>query len=56
MAAGTLLGIALALVLGSLLSSLLFGVQPIDPSVLCGAALLFTTVGLLGARAPRKQD
>jgi putative ABC transport system permease protein len=55
LAAGALVGVALAFVLGSLLRSLLFGVQPMNPSVLGGAVFLFATVGLLACWLPARR-
>src|SRR3954447_13370928 len=49
---GILLGAAAALGSGRLIASLLFEVDPGDPSVLAGAALLVTTVALLAACLP----
>ena len=50
--AGTLLGLALAAVFGRVLRSLLFGVDPLDPFVLGGVALLLLCVALAATAVP----
>jgi len=50
--AGLLLGLALALLATRLLTSLLFGVAPIDPMSFAGGAALLTALALLAALIP----
>ena len=49
---GVLLGAGLAIVVGRVLSSLLFGVQPADPFMLGGAALVFTASAVIACAMP----
>jgi putative ABC transport system permease protein len=50
--AGVALGIVLALVVGRVFRSLLFGVQPTDPMTLAGAATLFALLALATCAVP----
>lgn len=52
---GTAAGIAAALALGRLLTSLLYGVKPSDPASLIGSAVLLVTVALTGAFIPARR-
>jgi hypothetical protein len=54
-AAGLLLGLVLALGAARLVSSLLFGVSPVDPVVLAGAATLLAAALLLAAYLPTRR-
>jgi putative ABC transport system permease protein len=51
-AAGTLIGLALAFALSKTISAFLFGVQPIDPVTFLGAVLLLIVTAALAAAAP----
>jgi putative ABC transport system permease protein len=51
-AAGTLIGLALAFALSRTISAFLFGVQPIDPVTFVGAVLLLAVTAALAAAAP----
>jgi predicted permease len=52
---GTILGVVLALSLGQVLHSLLYGVRPADPLVLAAVTLLVLTVSLLASYAPARR-
>jgi putative ABC transport system permease protein len=52
---GLLLGTGVALLLGKLLSSLLFEVHPADPATLIGATLLYAAVGLVACCVPARR-
>jgi putative ABC transport system permease protein len=52
---GVCAGLAGALVLTRFLSSLLFGVQPTDPIIFCGIALLLGMVALLASYIPARR-
>jgi len=54
-ASGLLLGTGVALLLGKLLSSLLFEVHPADPATLIGATLLYAAVGLVACWVPARR-
>jgi predicted permease len=49
---GLVVGIAIALALGRLVASLLYGVTPRDPMVMISAAIVLITVGLLASSVP----
>ena len=51
-AIGVVLGAGLAVLLGRVLSALLFGVRPADPLALTGAAILFGLVALAACAVP----
>jgi ABC-type antimicrobial peptide transport system permease subunit len=51
-AIGAVLGIGLAVLLGRVLSALLFEVRPADPLALVGAAVLFGVVALSACAVP----
>jgi putative ABC transport system permease protein len=51
-AAGLALGLLAALALGRTLSSLLFGVSPVDPATFAGVVLILGTVGFLSSLVP----
>ncbi len=51
-ALGVLLGLAGAVALGGVLSSLLFGVRPLDPSTLLSVSILFLTVAAASSLIP----
>ncbi|MBS1799875.1 MAG: ABC transporter permease [Acidobacteria bacterium] len=53
--AGILVGLPLAVVLGRLLRTQLFGVTPADPYVLAGAALLVAAVAVVAALLPARK-
>ncbi|MGH9524955.1 MAG: ABC transporter permease [Terriglobales bacterium] len=53
--AGMAAGIAASLVLGRLMTSLLYGVEPADPASLIAAALLLSAVALAGAFVPARR-
>jgi predicted permease len=53
--AGVALGLAGAFVATRVLSSLLFGVEPADPAVFAGVALLLVMVGLVASYAPARR-
>ena len=52
---GTLLGLALALSLGRVVQTLLYGVSATDPLILAGVALLVLTAALLASYAPARR-
>ncbi len=52
---GTVIGLALAAAASRLLSSLLFGVPPIDPVTFSGAAVLFAVIGLAACYFPARR-
>jgi putative ABC transport system permease protein len=52
---GVILGLAAAAALSRSLSTLLFGVQPLDPAVFASAALLMLLVGLLATELPARR-
>jgi ABC-type antimicrobial peptide transport system permease subunit len=49
---GVLAGVAVALWLGQLVKSMLYGLQPSDPASLVGAAVLLLGVALLAGWVP----
>jgi hypothetical protein len=49
---GVVIGVAAALALGRLVSSLLFGVTPSDPSILIGSAAVLCAIGLVASIVP----
>jgi hypothetical protein len=51
-AAGTLIGLALAFALSKTIAAFLFGVQPIDPVTFLGAVLLLVVTAALAGTAP----
>lgn len=53
--AGVGLGIAAGVVVTRSLSTLLFGVEPADPGILAGVALLLVAVGLLASYVPARR-
>jgi putative ABC transport system permease protein len=53
--AGVALGLAGSLVASRALSSLLFGVEPADPGVFAGVALLLVVVGLIASYLPARR-
>ena len=53
--AGVVAGLALSVLLGRLVASLLYGVTPRDPATLAGAALLAAAIGLAGAYVPARR-
>ncbi len=55
MAGGTIVGLAMSLALARVVSSLLFGVNPIDYGVFVGAAILQGTVGLIASFLPARR-
>lgn len=52
LAIGIALGVGIALALGKLVASLLFGVTPHDPLIIAGAALTFVMVGAVASFIP----
>jgi ABC-type antimicrobial peptide transport system permease subunit len=54
-AAGVAVGIPAAVASSRLLRGALFGVQPVDPPTLVGAALLMFTVAAVGAYLPARR-
>jgi ABC-type antimicrobial peptide transport system permease subunit len=52
---GLVIGIALALALGRLISGLLYGVTPHDPTTLLGVAMLLACVALLATYIPARR-
>src|SRR5204863_1554193 len=54
-AAGVVIGLALALAAGRVVSWLLFGVIPTDPGVLIGIPLLLTSVAALATYIPARR-
>jgi putative ABC transport system permease protein len=52
---GVALGVGVSLLLTSLIESLLFGVQPQDPSILVAAAVLLTAVGVVACVVPARR-
>ena len=54
-AVGLAFGAGIALVLSRVLKSFLFGVQPSDPLVLLGGAVLFAAVALLACWLPARR-
>jgi putative ABC transport system permease protein len=52
MSSGIAVGLAIALALSRSLTSLLFGVSPVDPSVYVGVSVLLAGVGALAAAVP----
>jgi predicted permease len=54
-AAGTVVGLALAVAAGGALRSLLFGVEPNDPAVLLGAPLFLAAVTLVATWLPARR-
>jgi ABC-type antimicrobial peptide transport system permease subunit len=53
--AGVVAGLALSVLLGRLVASLLYGVTPRDPATLAGAVLLAAAIGLAGAYVPARR-
>src|SRR5204863_366562 len=51
-AAGTLIGLTLAIALGRLLSTMLFGVQPLDPSTFAAVVVVLALTGALSMAGP----
>jgi putative ABC transport system permease protein len=51
-AAGVVIGLALAAVFSRLLSGMLFGVQPLDPLTFVTVTILLTVMALLSTAAP----
>ena len=49
---GGLLGVGLSLVAGRAMSSLLFGVSPVDPVVIGSSVAVVMVIGLLGSVYP----
>jgi len=54
-ATGSVLGVAAAVGVTRVLSSLLYGVQPTDPLALGGAVVILLAVGALAAFAPARR-
>ena len=54
-AGGVVVGIVAALLLSGALRSFLFEIEPTDPLMLAGAAVLFTSVGLLACWVPTRR-
>jgi ABC-type antimicrobial peptide transport system permease subunit len=52
---GTILGLMLALALGRVVQSLLYGVNPADPLILISVALLVLAVALLASYVPARR-
>jgi putative ABC transport system permease protein len=54
-AGGTALGVLLALLLGQVVSTLLFGISGRDPLTLAGVSLILTTIALLACYIPARR-
>lgn len=54
-AIGSLIGLVLAAVLAQVITSLLFGVKPIDPVAFSFAAALFASIGLVACYVPARR-
>ncbi len=52
---GTILGVLLALSLGSVMRNLLYGVSPADPVILSAVVLLVLTVALIATNVPARR-
>lgn len=52
---GTVLGVAVSLAAGRLVSSLLFGVKPADPATIVAAALLLGTATAMAGYLPARR-
>ena len=52
---GTILGLVLALALGRVVQSLLYGVSPADPFILLAVAALVLAVALLASYVPARR-
>jgi ABC-type antimicrobial peptide transport system permease subunit len=54
-AGGTALGVLLAMLLGQVVSTLLFGISGRDPLTLAGVSLILTTIALLACYIPARR-
>jgi len=54
-AVGVATGVGASFLLSRLAKSILFGIAPYDPAILCGAALLLLTVALAASWIPARR-
>jgi len=52
---GAIIGVIVAVAVSQILSSVLFGVSPVDPIALLGAALVVATVALAASTLPARR-